>query len=228
MKVSRNLILLVAVLAFAAIMPAGLLTKSSSVHAQTGRDDQESRIEIGFAIAPVALNLEGKNRALVGLGSYLVNAAMSCNDCHDAGPQTQYAPDRNPFFRQPKKVDPAFYLGGGRDFGPLVPTPGSPHIVSRNLTPDKTGLPEGGRPFSEFLQIMRTGVDLDHLHPPCSATVTTNCLPPPFEGNLLQIMPWPTFQNLSDHDIRAIYEYLSAIPCIEGPPAPSVLHNDCQ
>ena len=113
------------------------------------------------------------------------------------------------------------------DFGPLVPTPGSPHIVSRNLTPDKTGLPEGGRPFSEFLQILKTGVDLDHLHPTCSSTVTTNCLPPPFDGNLLQIMPWHTFTKMTDHDILAIYEYLSAIPCIEGPPAPSVLHNDC-
>ena len=108
-----------------------------------------------------------------------------------------------------------------------MPTPGSPHIVSRNLTPDKSGLPEGGRPFSEFLQILKTGVDLDHLHPTCSSTVTTNCLPPPFNGNLLQIMPWHTFTKMTDHDILAIYEYLSAIPCIEGPPAPSVLHNDC-
>jgi hypothetical protein len=40
-------------------------------------------------------------------------------------------------------------------------------------------------------------------------------------------MPWPIHQNMTDHDIRAIYEYLSAIPCIEGPPAPSILHNDC-
>jgi len=30
-------------------------------------------------------------------------------------------------------------------------------------------------PFSELLQIMRIDVDLDHLHPPCPATVTTNC-----------------------------------------------------
>jgi hypothetical protein len=29
-------------------------------------------------------------------------------------------------------------------------------------------------------------------------------------------MPWPNFQNLTDHDIRAIYEYLKAIPCIQG------------
>ena len=33
-----------------------------------------SRVRIGFEIAPVPLDLRGKNRALVGLGSYLVNA----------------------------------------------------------------------------------------------------------------------------------------------------------
>jgi len=115
----------------------------------------------------------------------------------------------NPFFGQhPANIDPATYLGGGRDFGPLTTAPDSPHIVSRNLTPDKTGLPEGGRPYSEFLQILRTGVDLDHLHPPCTSTVGANCLPAPFDGNLLQIMPWPTLTNMNDHDIRAIYEYL--------------------
>ena len=37
----------------------------------------------------------------------------------------------------------------------------------------------------------------------------------------------PGWWSFTDHDLRAIYEYLSAIPCIEGPPAPSVLHNDC-
>ena len=41
------------------------------------------------------------------------------------------------------------------------------------------------------------------------------------------IMPWPAFQNMTDHDLREIYEYLSAIPCIAGPPAPDPLHNDC-
>ena len=31
------------------------------------------------------------------------------------------------------------------------------------------------------------------------------------------------------HDLHAIYEYLSAIPCIEGPEDPnSILHNDCK
>jgi hypothetical protein len=76
---------------------------------------------------------------------------------------------------------------------------------------------------ARFKQLVRR-----HLHPTCSATVTTYCLPPPFDGELLQIMPWPIFHNMTDHDLRAIYEYLPAIPCIAGPPAPSPLHNDCE
>lgn len=191
------------------------------------RNDDESRIRRGFEIAPVPLNMEGKNPELVGLGSYIVNAAADCNGCHSAGPQTEYAPGGNPYFGQPTQINTATYLGGGRDFGPVLP--GTPDIISRNLTPDKTGRPEGGRTFDEFRRILRTGVDLDHLHPPCSATVTTNCFPPkPFDGNLLQVMPWPVHHNMTTHDIRAIYEYLSAIPCIAGPPAPSPLHNDCE
>jgi hypothetical protein len=84
------------------------------------------------------------------------------------------------------------------------------------------------RTFYEFVEIMRTGVDLDHQHPNCSANVATNCLPAgqPFNGDLLQIMPWPDFQSLTEHELRAIYEYLGAVPCLEGPPS-GVLHNDC-
>ena len=125
------------------------------------------------------------------------------------------------FFGQPKQVNPATYLGGGRNFGKISGPP-SPDIISRNLTPStKTGLPEGDHTFEEFLTIFRTGKDFDHLHPNCSALVTTNCFPtnppnPPFDGDLLQIMPWPNYQELTDHDIRAIYEYLRAVPCIQG------------
>jgi hypothetical protein len=188
-------------------------------------DNEESKIQQGFAIAPVFLNLTGKNRALVGLGSYIVNGPGDCNGCHNAG--NQFLPGGNPFFGQTKKIDPSTYLGGGRDFGPFVP--GSAHIVSRNLTPDKTGLPEGGHTIAEFVQIIRTGVDMDHLHPSCPVgTLNPGCVPLPFDGNLLQIMPWPNFQNMTDHDLQAIYEYLSAIPCVTGPPAPSPLHNDCR
>jgi hypothetical protein len=214
------------------IVVGGMLIGSTRVRAQDedrsrrahDQDEENAQIQIGFDIAPVPLNLHGKDRDLVGLGSYIVNSVSSCNDCHSAGPQTQYIV--NPYFGVgPKVVNPKTYLGGGRDFGPLIP--GSADIVSRNLTPDKTGLPEGGRSFAEFVQIFRTGVDLDHLHPTCpKGTLNTNCVPFPFDGNLLQIMPWPVFQTMTGHDIRAIYEYLSAVPCIAGPPSGD-LHNDC-
>jgi hypothetical protein len=38
-------------------------------------------------------------------------------------------------------------------------------------------------------------------------------------------MPWPTFQSMTDHDIQAIYEYLSSIPCIETVVAGAVPNN---
>jgi len=218
-----------AVAAFAAIVLAGMLSSSPRVKATDDDDEDrnESKIRRGFEIAPVPLNLEGKSRALVGLGSYIVNAQGDCNGCHSAGPPTEFVPGGNPYFGQPEKLNPATYLGGGRDFGPY-PAPNSPlHIISRNLTPDRTGMPEGGHTFSEFVQIIRTGKDFDHLHPTCTGVPNANCVQPPFDGDLLQIMPWPIYKNMTDHDLRAIYEYLSAIPCIAGPPAPSPLHNDC-
>jgi hypothetical protein len=191
--------------------------------------NSDSRIQQGFDNAPVTLNLKGKNRALVGLGSYLVNVAYDCNICHNPGPgNNQFVAGGNPFFGEPKMIDQATYLGGGRNFGPVVPGP-SANIIARNLTPDKTGLPLGGETFEEFSLIMRTGVDLDHLHPTCPVgVINAGCVPPPFDGNLLQVMPWYSLQNMTDHDLRATYEYLSAIPCVAGPPAPSPLHHDCQ
>jgi len=44
---------------------------------------------------------------------------------------------------------------------------------------------------------------------------------------LLQIMPWNIYRNMTNRDLRAIYEYLSAVPCIAGPPEPSPMHHDC-
>jgi hypothetical protein len=190
---------------------------------------ERSLVRIGFAVAPVPLNTRGKDKELVGLGSYIVNvvADSDCNSCHSV-PQLSYAPSGNPYFKgnPPKIVHQSVYLSGGQDFGQLIPGP--PNIISRNLTPDKTGRPAGGRTWPEFREILRTGVDLDHLHPNCSATVTTNCFPAqqPFNGNLLQVMPWPAFQSMPEHEMRAVYEYLSSIPCISGP-ATGVLHNDC-
>ena len=143
-----------------------------------GGDGQ--RIRRGYQIAPVPLDLAHKDRALVGLGSYLVNSVGGCNDCHT---QPSYVFGGNPFLGQPKQVNAAHYLAGGQVFGPFV---------SRNLTPEN-GLP-AGHTFAEFEQILRKGTDFDH------------------PGQLLQVMPWPTYQTLTERDLRAIYEYLRAIP----------------
>ena len=215
--------------ALAVLVLGGMLI--SPGRGQDSGNDDESRIQQGLAIAPVKLNLEGKDRALVGLGSYIVNAQFDCNGCHTSAPLNdpalEWLPGGVPYFGQhPTVVNPQYYLGGGQH---LTLIPGFPDIISRNLTPDKTGRPEGGHTFDEFLTILRTGKDFDHLHPTCTGAPNGKCLPPPFDGDLLQIMPWPSFQNMTDHDIRAIYEYLSAIPCIEGPTDPNdPLHNDCQ
>jgi hypothetical protein len=217
------------VVTLAVIVMGGMLIRSPRVHADD--DDQEAKVQIGFQIAPVRLNLAGKDRALVGLGSYIVNGANDCNACHNSGgpPNFEYLPGGNPYANQRKALNPATYLGGGQNFGPVGPPP-TPDIVTRNLTPDKTGRPEGGHTFAEFVQIMRHGKDFDHLHPNCTKTRTTNCIPASagIDGDLLQIMPWPYFQSMTDHDLLAIYTYLSAIPCLDTiVPGQPQLRNEC-
>jgi len=81
------------------------------------------------------------------------------------------------------------YLAGGKEFGP---------IVSRNITPDEHGLP-AGLTLAEFKRVLRTGHDPDD------------------PGELLQVMPWPVFQDMTDQDLRAIYEYLRSIPSLDSP-----------
>jgi hypothetical protein len=220
---------------------AGLLLIGMSVIPSPGRadnegngtDNEEQLAQIGLNVASssgIVLNMNHKDRKLVGLGSFLVNVAGDCNGCHTKDPTTEYVnPTGNPYLLHPpftgvKKVNPATYLGGGSYFATLPtgnPAPtGTVDIYSRNLTPDISGLPEGGHSLSDFIQIMRTGVDFDHLH--------TN-LTAPLNGNVLQVMPWPNFQNMTDHQLKAIWTFLSAIPCIDtvvaGQPQ---LRNTCQ
>jgi hypothetical protein len=202
-----------------------LITASSgrAANDNNAEQDQKLKIQIGFQVAPVFLTYDRKDHDLVGLGSYIVNVTGDCNGCHSAGPATEYTGNPNLFappsltVHQIKKVNPATYLGGGRDFGPF-PAPNSPlHIFSRNLTPDVTGKPEGGHSYSDFVQIMRMGTDFDKIHPTCAANTaqTASCVPYPFDGSLLEIMRWPSFQSMTDADLQAIYAYLSAIPCID-------------
>ena len=187
---TAGLLAVAGAVAFAILMTTSSRTVRASQD-ETGDQNEESLIQRGFDIAPVPLNMEHKNRALVGLGSYIVNAVGDCNGCHSAGPTTEFATGGNPYFRSPiftgtKVTNTATYLAGGRDFGPVGSVP---NIYSRNLTPNKTGLPEGGRRYEQFVEIMRHGTDLDHIHPNCTAPDTpANCFLPPFNGDLLQVM----------------------------------------
>src|SRR5215471_286417 len=140
------------------------LLPTATVYSQAD-DPTSSQIRRGFEIAPVPLDLRGKNRALVGLGSYIVNAQAGCNDCHT---HPSYAPGGNPFVGQPKQINADQYLTGGRQFGPFT---------SRNLTPNPdTGLP-ADLTFEQFLEVMHNGTDFKLRHPQISP--------------LLQVMPWP-------------------------------------
>jgi hypothetical protein len=84
-----------------------------------------------------------------------------------------------------------------RQFGPFT---------SKNLTPDRYGRP-AGLTFEEFESLLRTGVDPDETNPDGS----------PYT---LQVMPWPVYGSMTDLDLRAIYEYLRAIPSLPDNPNP--------
>ena len=147
--------------------------------------DELKRIQKGFEITPVPISVKGRDRNSVGLGSYIVNAQAACGDCHTC---PTYEPGHNPFAGGDGKINAANFLAGG------VPFPGG--IVSANITPDESGKP-AGLEFEEYLQLIRTGHDPDE------------------PDEILQVMPWPIFRNMTDNDIHAIYNYLSSIPHAE-------------
>lgn len=149
----------------------------------------DSQVRKGYANAPVPLNLSGLNPALVGQGSYIVNAQGGCNDCHT---NPSYTPGNDPFLGQPELVNEARYLAGGTPFGPFF---------SRNLTPREPGRRPAGLTLDQFIEAMRYGTDFKNRHPQISP--------------LLQVMPWPVYGKMSDRELEAIYEYLRAIPCLD-------------
>jgi len=157
----------------------------------TARANEIEQILRGFEIAPVKLNLKGKDWALVGLGSYLVNTT-GCNDCHT---HPNWADGHNPYLpNQTEQINTAEYMSGGRVFGPVA----TPIAISANITPDKNGLP-AGLTWLGFREVMRTGHDPND---------------PP--GDILQIMPWPLYRWKTDRDLQAMYEYLRAIPHLKN------------
>jgi hypothetical protein len=182
-------------LVLAVVLATGSLAMANDEPACT--IGQERKVHKGLRIAPVPLDLNQKNRALVGLGSYIVSTQGACIDCHSAPP---YAEGGDPFQGQPPVVNTKGYLAGGTLFGPFI---------ARNITPCQDGKP-AGLTLEEFIRVMRTGVDLK------------DDLLPPGETPLLQVMPWPVQGQMTYCDLRAIYEYLRSIPPHAGCVPPGV------
>jgi hypothetical protein len=173
---------------------AGVLAVAGLLFGSAVRAQELQQILRGYEIAPVSLNLKGKDWALVGLGSYLVNTT-GCNDCHT---HPNWADGGNPYLAQPEQINTAQYLSGGRIFGPVT----APIAISANITPDKNDRP-AGLTLAGFLEVMHTGHD--PRDPP---------------GDLLQVMSWPLYRWKTDQDLIAIYEYLRAIPSLPDNPNP--------
>jgi hypothetical protein len=159
--------------------------------------DETSQILRGYEIIKeifpkrTKLNFAGTDWALVGLGSYLVNST-GCNDCHT---HPNWAVNHNPYMGQPKQINTAAYLSGGRQF---LKSDGSVLVTSANITPDMmTGRP-AGLTLREFLYALQTGHD-------------------PKDGDILQVMPWPLYQWKTDRELKAMYEYLRIIPPLPDP-----------
>jgi hypothetical protein len=106
--------------------------------------------------------------------------------CNDCHTNPPYAPGGDPFLGEPERINTEGYLAGGVAFGPFI---------SANITPDADGKP-AGLTYQEFKRTLRTGHDPDD------------------PDELLQVMPWPVFGKMQDRDLRAVYEYLTAIPSI--------------
>ena len=232
-QTTMPILVLCAALAFA-IAPSG-----TSYADNDKKDDiDHSVVQQGFDASPIPkheLNLKGKNPYLVGLGSYLTFAG-DCVGCHSFPRFLPVgAPGSNPAYGDPfspgatpQTVDGQLkanfntrhFMAGGRCFG---------SIQARNLTPDNTGRPRG-LSEKDFIEVMRTGKDIS-----CERTAAGN---PPLYGaspgtpdrvcelgprglggydpNKLQTMPWVTYHNLTDRDLKAIYAYLSALPQATG------------
>jgi hypothetical protein len=170
----------------AAIVISAMSTASAT------RAGELAEILRGYEIAPVRLNLAGKDWALVGLGSYIVNTT-GCNDCHT---HPNWANGGNPYMGQPEQINTAQYLSGGRQF-----TTPAGMFTSANITPDGNDRP-AGLTLAGFLEVMHYGHD--PRDPP---------------GELLQVMSWPLYRYKTDRDLHAIYEYLRAIPSLPNNPS---------
>lgn len=155
------------------------------------------------------------NDSLVIRGSYLVNA-IGCDDCHSPKRMGAHGPEiipeqrfgGYPSGRPLAPIDTNVLKNGWAMLGPDLTNAVGPWGVSfaANISSDETGI--GTWSESQFMKAIRDGKykGLDG---------SRQLLPP---------MPWYTYRNLSDTDIRAIFAFLkSTKPVNNIVPAPKLL-----
>jgi len=116
------------------------------------------------------------------------------------------------------QIDTTTFVAGGQNFG---------SVDSKNLTPTVNASPtsyapylavyaEGGIDWITYWAVLHNGVDIDQLFSQCGSSAPpgpNGCAKAPTNAALLQVMPWPTVRQLTDGDLNAVWQYLSAIPC---------------
>jgi hypothetical protein len=151
----------------------------------------------GLAIAPLALPRVGGGRSSsYGVGSYLANATIACNECHTH-------PDRT---ADSSRLNTAAYLTGGTVFAtppPLQQPTGYVRATSANLKGAANGFfSEPDDSFARFQAIMETGTLVDET--------------PPRPLAFPMFIIANSLRNLLDEDLRALYVYLTRTPATTG------------
>jgi hypothetical protein len=153
----------------------------------------------GVAIAPRAQphDLEDDDLRSYGLGSYVANSMMACNECHTN-------PDRT---ADSRKINTPAYLSGGTVFGvppPLQPLMRQVRTTSANLKGATHGFfNEPDDSYARFREIIRTQSHADES-PPRPLGFPMNLI----AGNLAKVL---------EHDLKAIYTYVKGVPPVTGP-----------
>jgi mono/diheme cytochrome c family protein len=145
--------------------------------------------------------------ARVARGAYLVTAGV-CDDCHTPKKWIPGRPDPVPLegyrlaghlesenLPSPPAVNQSWIAVGSQDFTAWAGPWGISYAM--NLTPDEnTGI--GSWSEQTFVQAMKTGKHMGVSRP---------ILPP---------MPWPSYGQLKDDDLKAIYAFLRTLPAVKN------------
>jgi len=158
----------------------------------------------GLAIAPLALPALGDGLSRrYGVGSYLANSTIACNECHTH-------PDRT---ADSSHLNTASYLTGGTVYAtppPLQPPTGYVRATSANLKGATEGFfSEPGDSFARFKAIMETGTIVDET--------------PPRPLAFPMFIIAGSLRNLLDEDLHSLYVYLTRTTATTG--ASDVAHQ---